>query len=104
MSRRILFACAECEAALVWPVDAEPLANPSMLAEHTFVEGCDSEGRSVVQLHPASRWKARLDPSGIVRCPQGHTVGVRALNGQPAAGRLDFLRERVITREMRGRV
>jgi hypothetical protein len=104
MTRRILFACAECESALVWPVNAEPLTDPVLLAEDSFAECRDADGQPVVQVHSASRWQARLEPSGVVTCPQGHTVGIRAGNGRPSPDRLNFLKDRVVTREMRGRV
>lgn len=103
MARRILFACARCDAALAWPVEAEPRAEDE-LCEASFVEAHDSQGRAVFHLHGANRWKAKLDPSGVVTCPDGHLVGVRHLNGYGAPGRLELLRDLVTAREMRGRV
>lgn len=104
MGRRILFACAECEIALVWPVDATPARHPETLTEETFAECRDQHGHEIVLLHHSARWKAKLGPSGIVTCPTGHTVGVRHLNGDASNAQLSLLRDRVITREMRGRV
>ena len=104
MPGRILFACAICDAALAWPVQAIPCADDAAFDEGSFKECRDGEGNSVVELHGANRWKAKLEPSGVVTCPEGHTVGVRHLNGHGAPGRLVFLRDRVTSRVMRGRV
>ncbi|MDG2112863.1 MAG: hypothetical protein P8N02_09660 [Actinomycetota bacterium] len=104
MGRRILFACAECETALVWPVEAEPRSSVDQLVDATFAMGCDDEGRAVVELRASSRWKANCDSAGAITCPQGHQVGVRTLNGDKANARLSLMADRVITREMRGRV
>ena len=104
MGRRILFACVECESALVWPVDAEPRPNTPHIPEASFAEGWDSEGKAVVEMPVSSRWKAKFHPGGAVTCPEGHMVGVRHLNEDAGAAKLSLLRERIVTREMRGRV
>ena len=104
MGRRILFACAECDTALMWPVDAEPQPDQADVGEATWATCVDPDGREVVMLHPTSRWKAKLEPSGVVRCPEGHTVGVKVNGDDAASARLSLLRERVVARQMRGRV
>lgn len=104
MARRILFACVECDTALMWPVDAEPMSTTDSVGETTYAEIVDPDGRATIELHPASSWKAKLEPSGVITCPHGHAVGVRKLNGKAANARLSLLRDRVVTREMRGRV
>lgn len=103
MARRVLFACVECENALVWPVAAEP-ARDGELCEASFVESSDADGRPTIEVLSSERWKADLDPSGVVRCPEGHAVGTQRLNGSPETARLSLLRDRVVARQMRGRL
>lgn len=104
MGRRILFACAECGTALVWPVEAEPRVSVDQLAEATFAMGSDDQGRAVVELKASSRWKACCDSDGAITCPEGHKIGVKTMNGDASAARLSLRADRVVTREMRGRV
>lgn len=106
MVARILFACSECETALIWPVDSQPQCSDRLVAvnDGSFAEARDCDGNPVYVVHPESNWRLVLDGGGEVRCPQGHNVGatVELVPARPAY--LALRCDRVVERKMRGRV
>ncbi len=107
--RRILFACSECEAALVWPVDDEPREGPPAtclypVEDGRFAEGADPLGRATYVLHPDRMWHLTVDPSGRARCPEGHPVGTVTTGQNPPPWFIALWQDKVTSRRMRGRV
>lgn len=107
--RRIIFACAICDAALVWP--SEELADGDThtdchytVDDGFFTHSKDALGRPTVVMHPDRMWRLTIDPSGRARCPEGHPVGVATTGQNPPPWFIALWTEKVTTREMRGRV
>jgi hypothetical protein len=106
MPNRILFACAACETALIWPVDATPectdVARP--VNDGSYAETKDCTGKPVVVVHPRSNWRLTVESCGTVRCPEGHRVGTSVELGEIRRAFLALERNQIVERVMRGRV
>jgi len=107
--RRILFACAECDASLVWPTEeaakqTEPSSCLYPVDDGFFAQGVDPVGRETVVLHPDRMWKLKVDPSGRARCPEGHPVGTVTTGENPPPWFIALWTDRITERQMRGRV
>ena len=107
--RRVLFACSECDTALVWPTEeAEKNATPSScmypVDDGFHIQSTDSIGRTTFVMHPDRMWHLHIDPSGRARCPQGHPVGEATTGENPPPWYIALWTDRVEARIMRGRV
>jgi hypothetical protein len=107
--RRVLFACLECDASLVWPTEeiAQQTTSNSCLysVDDGFYQcGTDGVGRPTVVLHPDRMWRMTIDPSGRARCPEGHPVGVATTGENPPPWFIALWTDKIVERQMRGRV
>ena len=106
MPRRILFACAACETALIWPVDATPECTDDVrpVNDGSYAETLDCTGTPVVVIHPKSNWRLQVESCGTVMCPEGHVVGSSVQLGEIRPAFITLTRAQIVQREMRGRV
>ncbi len=107
--RRVIFACKECDEALVWPTEQWELNDPSSGCLYTVADGfhrpgSDALGRATVQLHPDRMWRLTVDPSGRARCTKGHPVGEATTGQNPPPWYIALWTEKVVSRDMRGRL
>jgi hypothetical protein len=107
--RRVIFACKECDEALVWPSEELQTSDPHpgclySVPDGFYIHGVDPIGRETVNLHPDRMWKLSIDPSGRARCPQGHPVGTATTGQNPPPWFIALWTDKVTTRDMRGRV
>lgn len=107
--RRVLFACSECESPLVWPSEEWQPDDPMTSCMYAIDDGYhrldhDALGRATVVMHPDRMWRLSVDPSGRARCPAGHPVGVATTGQNPPPWYIALWTDKVVTREMRGRV
>ena len=106
---RVLFACNECDEALVWPSEEWRDGDPDGGCLYTVADGfhvpsVDAVGRPTVMLHPDRMWRLTIDPSGRARCSHGHPVGTATTGQNAPPWFIALWTERVSTRDMRGRV
>lgn len=107
--RRVLFACVECDAALVWPTEELEKSEPPSSCLYPVDDGyhqcsTDPVGRSTVVMHPDRMWRLTVDPSGRARCPEGHPVGTATTGENPPPWFIALWTDRIVSRPMRGRV
>lgn len=107
--RRVLFACNECDEALVWPSEELLPGDPEggclySVPDGFYTHGFDAVGRATVMLHPDRMWRLTIDPSGRARCSHGHPVGTATTGQNAPPWFIALWTEKVSTRDMRGRV
>lgn len=106
---RVLFACVECGASLVWPAEevAKEIAPSTCLYpvdDGFYAQSVDPVGRETVILHPDRMWKLTVDPSGRARCPEGHPVGTVTTGENPPPWFISLWTDHITERLMSGRV